>query len=250
MSKKLQNKVAVITGGNSGIGLATARLFVEQGAKVAIFGRDEATLRTAGEHLGAAALTVQGDVTRMADLDRLYARTAETFGKVDIVFANAGVARLRSIESSDEAFFDEVVSINLKGSFFTVQKALPHLNPKASIILNTSVVSSLGMPMTSVYAATKAAVRSLARSLSAELVDRGIRVNALSPGGIETPIALKMGNTREELRAYGQRFMARVPMRRMGAAEEVARAVLFLASEDSSYVLGSELAVDGGITQL
>lgn len=250
MAKKLTNKVAVITGGNSGIGLATAQLFVEQGARVVILGRDEATLHTAAEQLGPTALAVQGDITRMEDLDRLYARTVESFGKVDILFANAGVARLRTLEDSDEAFFDEVVTINLKGTFFTVRKALPHLNPKASIILNTSVVASIGMPMSSVYAASKAAVRSLARTLSAELVDRGIRVNALSPGAIQTPIAMRMGNTPEELMAYGQRFMGRTPMTRMGTAEEVARAAMFLASEDSSYVTGTELAVDGGTTQV
>lgn len=250
MSKRLMNKVAVITGGNSGIGLATAQLFVEQGARVAILGRDEATLSKAAEQLGPGALAVQGDISRLEDLDRLYARTAETFGKVDIVFANAGVARLRSLEDSDEKFFDELVSINLKGTFFTVQKALPHLNPKASIILNTSLVGSIGMPVSSVYAATKAAVRSLARTLSAELVDRGIRVNALAPGAIQTPIGTKMNTPPEVLRDYGMRMMGRVPMKRMGSAEEVARAALFLASDESSYVLGVELAVDGGVTQL
>lgn len=250
MSKRLMNKVAVITGGNSGIGLATAQLFVEQGARVAILGRDEATLSKAAEQLGPGALAVQGDISRLEDLDRLYARTAEAFGKVDIVFANAGVARLRSLEDSDEKFFDELVSINLKGTFFTVQKALPHLNPKASIILNTSLVGSLGMPVSSVYAATKAAVRSLARSLSAELVDRGIRVNALAPGAIQTPIGTKMNTPPELLMEFGARMMGRVPMKRMGSAEEVARAALFLASDESSYVLGVELAVDGGVTQL
>jgi NAD(P)-dependent dehydrogenase (short-subunit alcohol dehydrogenase family) len=250
MSKRLMNKVAVITGGNSGIGLATAQLFVEEGARVTILGRDEATLGQAAEQLGPAALAVQGDITRLEDLERLYARTVEAFGKVDIVFANAGVARLRSLEASDEKFFDELVAINLKGTFFTVQKALPHLNPRASIILNTSLVASIGMPVSSVYAATKAAVRSLARSLSAELVDRGIRVNALAPGAIHTPIGTKMDSPREVLVDYGTRIMGRVPMKRMGSAQEVARAALFLASDDSSYVLGAELAVDGGVTQL
>ena len=250
MSKKLQDKVAVITGGNSGIGLATAQLFVEQGARVAILGRDEVTLGKAAEQLGPRALAIQGDITRMDDLDRLYARTVEAFGKVDIVFANAGVVQLRSIEETTEALFDQLVAINLKGTFFTVQKALPHLNPKASIILNTSLVSSLGVPLTSVYAATKAGVRSLARTLSAELVERGIRVNALSPGAIHTPIGAKMDSPREVLMDYGAKMMARVPMKRMGAAEEVARAALFLASEDSSYMLGSEVSVDGGVSQL
>lgn len=250
MSKRLMNKVAVITGGNSGIGLATARLFVEQGARVAILGRDEATLKQAAEQLGPGALALQGDITRLEDLERLYARTVEAFGKVDIVFANAGVVRLRTLEATDEKFFDEMVAINLKGTFFTVQKALPHLNPRASIILNTSMVASIGVPQTSVYAATKAAVRSLARSLSMELLERGIRVNALSPGAIQTPIGTKMDSPREVLMDYGMRIMGRVPMKRMGAAEEVARAALFLASDESSYVLGAELAVDGGVTQL
>ena len=250
MSKRLQNKVAVITGGNSGIGLATAQLFVEQGARVAILGRDEKTLKSAAEQLGPGTLALQGDISRMEDLDRLYARTVEAFGKVDIVFANAGVVKLRTIEASDEAVFDALVNINFKGTYFTVQKALPHLNPKASIILNTSMVGSLGVPLTSVYAATKAAVRSLARSFSAELVDRGIRVNALSPGAIHTPIGTKMDSPREVLTDYGMKVMGRVPMKRIGSAEEVARAALFLASDESSYVLGVELAVDGGITQL
>lgn len=250
MSKRLQNKVAVITGGNSGIGLATAQLFVEQGARVAILGRDEKTLKSAAEQLGPGALALQGDISRMEDLDRLYARTVETFGKVDVVFANAGVVQLRTIEESDEAIFDALVSINFKGTYFTVQKALPHLNSKASIILNTSLVGAIGAPLTSVYAATKAAVRSLARSFSAELVDRGIRVNALSPGVIQTPIGAKMDSPREVLTDYGMKMMSRIPMKRMGSAEEVARAALFLASDESSYVLGAELAVDGGFTQL
>jgi NAD(P)-dependent dehydrogenase (short-subunit alcohol dehydrogenase family) len=249
MSKRLMNKVAVITGGNSGIGLATAQLFVEQGAKVAILGRDEATLNKAAEALGPAALAVQGDISRMADLDRLYARTVEAFGKVDIVFANAGVAQLRTFEESDEALFDQLVSINVKGTFFTLQKALPHLNANASLILNTSCVGSLGMPLTSVYAATKAAVSSLARTLAAELADRGIRVNALSPGAIVTPIGTRMDSPREVLMAYGVRIMGRVPMKRMGTAEEAARAALFLASDDSAYVTGTELPVDGGLTR-
>ncbi|MFP2904769.1 SDR family oxidoreductase [Pyxidicoccus sp. 3LFB2] len=250
MSKKLQNKVAVITGGNSGIGLATAQLFVEQGARVVILGRDEKTLAKAAEQLGPAALAVQGDITRMEDLDRLYARTAETFGKVDIVFANAGAVQLRSIEETTEAFFDQMVAVNLKGTFFTVQKALPHLNAKASIILNSSLVGSLGMPLTSVYAATKAGVRSMARSLAAELVDRGIRVNSLSPGAIQTPIGMRMDSPREVLMGYGAQMMARVAMKRMGSAEELARAALFLASDDSSYMLGADLVVDGGASQL
>ncbi|NMO14353.1 glucose 1-dehydrogenase [Pyxidicoccus fallax] len=250
MSKRLQNKVAVITGGNSGIGLATAQLFVEQGARVAILGRDEKTLKAAAEGLGPAALAVQGDISRMEDLDRLYARTTEAFGKVDIVFANAGVVQLRTLEETDEALFDKLVSINFKGTYFTVQKALPHLNEKASIILNTSLAGSIGVPMTSAYAATKAAVRSLARSFAAELVGRGIRVNALSPGAIHTPIGARMDSPREVLMDYGAKMMARIPMKRLGAAEEVARAALFLASDESSYVLGAELTVDGGVTQL
>jgi NAD(P)-dependent dehydrogenase (short-subunit alcohol dehydrogenase family) len=247
---KLQNKVAVITGGNSGIGLATAQTLIKEGAKVVIFGRSEETLAEAVKTLGDNAISVRGDVTKMADLENLFATTKNTFGGVDVLFINAGVARFAPMEATTEELFDLVMDVDFKGAYFTIQKALPHLNDGASVILTTSGTNVMGMPNTSVYAASKAAVRSLARTLSAELIDRGIRVNAVSPGPIETPIFGRMGLTEEQIEGFGETIIQQVPMKRFGKPEEIANAVVFLASADSAYVLGTELVVDGGLTQL
>ena len=247
---KLAGKVAVITGGNSGIGLAIAQEFTRQGANVVIFGRNAQTLDEAIGHIGNGTLAVQGDVTKLADLDRLYQETTAHFGKIDILVANAGIAKPAPLEFTDEALFDLTSDVNFKGAFFTVQKAVPYLNEGASVILTTSAGNVKGLPNFSVYVATKAAVRSLARSFSAELLPRGIRVNALSPGPIETPIFGRMGLPQEAVDGIAEQIGEMTPIKRFGQPEEMAKAALFLASSDSSYVVGSELVADGGMSQL
>jgi NAD(P)-dependent dehydrogenase (short-subunit alcohol dehydrogenase family) len=246
----VQDKVAIITGGNSGIGLASAKALVDAGAKVAIFGRDQATLNAAVETLGKNAIGVQGDVTNRADLDRLVATATKAFGKIDIVYANAGVAEFVPFADVDDGHFDRMFNINVKGVFQTVQAALPALNDGASIVLTTSVGNQMGLPDASVYSAAKAAVRAFARGLSAELVGRNIRVNAVSPGPIATPIFNRMGMPAEAVPEVEKQFAAQVPLGRLGSPEEVAAAVLFLASPASSFIVGAEIAVDGGMTQL
>ena len=242
---KLKGKVAVITGGNSGIGLATAKDFKAQGARVVIFGRSQRALDVANQTIGNGTLAVQGDVTQLPDLDRLYQQTVERFGKFDILMVNAGIAKPTPIEQVDEAVFDETSNTNFKGAFFTVQRALSHLNDGASIILVTGYNNQKGIPGYSVNSATKAALRSLARTFSAELLHRRIRVNALSPGNIETPIFDKLG-----LPVEPQKWAEGIPMKRIGRAEEMAKAALFLASDDSSYMAGAELVIDGGKAQI
>jgi NAD(P)-dependent dehydrogenase (short-subunit alcohol dehydrogenase family) len=249
---KLHNKVAVITGGNSGIGLAIACEFKSNGAKVVIFGRSRRTLDQAAQNLGGDSLAVQGDVRKMDDLERLFEETAKTFGEIDVLVANAGIAKFAPIESLPEGLFDELSDILFKGLFFTVQKALPRMRDGASIILVGSADSDkLGRIGTSIYSAAKAAVRSLARSMAVELLPRRIRVNVLSPGMTDTPIIGREGGTPgmtpEQLAAV---ITSTIPLRRRGTPEEMAKAALFLATDDSSYCLGSEIVVDGGMTQL
>ncbi len=250
MSERLAGKVAVITGGNSGIGLASARRFASEGARVAILGRDPTTLEAALSELGDAAIGIAGDVQNLQDIDRLYETVEREFGSIDVLFVNAGVAKMRPVEAVDEEHFDELFNVNVKGAYFTVQKALPLMNDGGTIVLNTSIANQLGNPTMSVYAASKAALRSLARTFSAELVERGIRVNAVSPGPIETPIYGRLDLPPDALDEMAASFTERVPLKRFGAAEEVANAVLFLSSPESSFVLGHELVVDGGMTQL
>ena len=247
---KLANKVAVVTGGSSGIGLATAKLFNQEGAQVIISGRDRTALDKAALELGDGVLALQADVADLEQIDNLYKAIAEKFGKIDVLFANAGMGRFTSLENTTEVIYDEVFSINLKGLYFTVQKSLAHLNDNAAIVLNTSFVGSLGLPNTSVLSASKAAVRSLARTFSAELIDREIRVNTVSPGAIATPFHSRTGLSQEALEASAQKLITQIPMKRFGTPEEIAKAVLFLSTSDSSYILGTEIAVDGGITQL
>lgn len=247
---RLSGKIGVITGGNSGIGLATATAFVNEGARVAIMGRDSTTLDAAVRGLGDAAIGIQGDVLRLADLERLYDTVEKRLGRIDVLFVNAGVAQMRPIAHVDEAHFDQIFGVNVRGAYFTIQKALPLFNDNGAIILNTSIANRTGNATFSVYSATKAALRSLARTLSAELVDRGIRVNAVSPGPIETPIFSRLDIPEESLNDLAAAFRERVPMKRFGSAREIANAVLFLATADSSFVLGHELVVDGGMSQL
>lgn len=247
---KLTGKVALVTGGNSGIGFATAKLLSQEGAKIVISGRDRTTLNEAALAIGGDVLALQADVADLGQIDQLYRAIADKFGKIDVLFANAGVGKFASLEETTEALYDEVFTINLKGLYFTVQKASPHLNENAAIVLNTSFLGEVGLPGTSVLSASKAAVRSLAKTFSAELVSRGIRVNAVSPGAITTPFMSRVGMSQEAVSAIAQNIFAQVPMKRFGTAEEIAKAVLFLSTADSAYILGAEIAVDGGISQL
>lgn len=250
MTQKLNGKTALITGGNSGIGLATAKKYAQEGANVIITGRNQSALDAAVSEIEGTVLAIQGDVSNLNDLDRLYDEIKNKYGKIDVLFANAGIAEVAPFEAVDEAFFDRHFDINVKGLFFTVQKALPLLNDGASIILNASIVSTKGFGNFSVYSATKAAVRSFARSWATDLAPRQIRVNAISPGAIETPIYGKLGLPEDQVQQMGAAMVAQVPMERFGQASEIANVALFLASNDSSYINGIELPVDGGIAQV
>jgi NAD(P)-dependent dehydrogenase (short-subunit alcohol dehydrogenase family) len=247
---KLEGKIALVTGGNSGIGLATAKQFVNEGAYVFITGRREPELAAAVKEIGRNVTGVQGDVSNLVDLDRLFAQIKREKGKLDVVFANAGVAKYAPFGTITEEHYDSIFGINVKGLLFTVQKALPLLADGASIILNASIVASKGLSANSVYSATKAAVRSFARTWTTDLKDRRIRVNAVSPGPIETPglndLVASTGAGEERLKMISNS----VPLGRLGKPDEIAKAVVFLASDDSSYVTGTELFVDGGFAQV
>lgn len=247
---KLEGKVALITGGNSGIGLATAKQFVAEGAYVFITGRRQAELDAAVQSIGKNVTGVQGDVSNLDDLDRLYATVLDQKGRIDVLFANAGGGEFAPLGAITEAHFDKIFNINVKGLLFTVQKALPLLPDGASIILNASIAGVKGMPAFSVYSATKAAVRSFARSWTTDLKDRKIRVNAISPGPIITPAIDGLASTEEQAKEFKDGLAASVPLGRMGEAVELAKAVVFLASDDSSFVAGTELFVDGGMAQV
>jgi NAD(P)-dependent dehydrogenase (short-subunit alcohol dehydrogenase family) len=247
---KLAGKIALVTGGNSGMGLETARLFAAEGAKVVITGRRQKDLDEAVKSIGASAFGVQGDVSKMADLDRLFAAIKGKFGHLDVIFANAGFGEVAPLANVTEDQFDRQFATNVKGLFFTVQKALPLLRDGASIILNSSIANYKGMEAMSVYSATKAAVRSFARTWTSDLKARKIRVNSLSPGPIETPIFGKMGLNQEQANGFKQALPGMVPLGRIGSSEEIATVALFLASDDSSYVTGIDLTVDGGMAQV
>lgn len=249
--KKLEGKVAVITGGNSGIGLATAQQFVSDGAYVFITGRRQSELNAAVKQIGRNNVSgVQGDVSNLADLDKLYAIVKEQKGLIDILFANAGVGELVPLEGITEAHFDKMFGINVKGLLFTMQKALPIFQDGGSIILNASIAASKGFEASSVYSATKAAVRSFARIWTVELKHRKIRVNVISPGMIDTPGLNGLAQSQEQIEQFKTSFVSTVPLGRMGSTDEVAKAVSFLASDDSSYVTGIEVFVDGGMAQI
>jgi NAD(P)-dependent dehydrogenase (short-subunit alcohol dehydrogenase family) len=247
---KLANKVALITGGNSGIGLATAKLFKDQGANVVIVGQNKITLETARKELGNDTLALTADVAKITDLEWVMTKVHEKFGRIDVLFANAGISDCPPIQETDETFFDHIIGINLKGVFFTFTKSLPLLAQNASVIFTSSVANKRGRPGDPLYSASKAAVRSLARTLAVDetALEKGIRVNVVSPGAIQTPLtAQESSEMKNAIQAY---IESSVPMKRWGQPEEVAKAVLYLASSDSSYLTGGEITVDGGLGQV
>jgi|SRR5882762_3521397 len=248
--KKLERKIALVTGGNSGIGLGTAKEFVNEGAYVFITGRRDPELAAAVKEIGKNVTGVPGDVSNLGDLDRLFAQIKQEKGKLDIVFANAGVARYAPLGTITEEFYDSIFNINVKGLVFTVQKALPLLPDGASIVLNASIVASKGLSSNSVYSATKAAVRSFARTWTTDLKDRRIRVNAVSPGSIDTPGLSDLLASSDTGQQRLKMISNAVPLGRLGTPNEIAKAVVFLASDDSSYITGTELFVDGGFAQV
>ncbi|HXE37485.1 MAG TPA: SDR family oxidoreductase [Azonexus sp.] len=248
--QRLNGKTALITGGSSGIGLATAQLFQTEGARVAITGRSADSLRPAGEVLGGQALLIPSDAASLPAIDQLMEQIGSTFGGLDILVLNAGVALPAPLELTDEGQFDETVGTNLKGVFFTIQKALPLLRPGASIIVTTSITNQLGSPNFSVYGACKAALRSLVASLALELIPRKVRLNAVSPGPIATPMFDRFGLPAEASQAIKAQIQAKSPISRFGDPDEIAKVNLFLASDDSSYIVGEEIVVDGGMSLL
>jgi len=246
----LQGKVAVITGATSGMGLDTAKLFLAQGAKVVITGRNQDKLNALNNALEGDYLLVKADASSLADSQRLVEQTVATFGKIDILFLNAGVFAAQPIGQIDEKTYDDIYNINVKGPIFTTNAAIEHMNDGGSIIFNTSVSNVKGMPGVSVYGSSKAALRSVTRTLAAELASRNIRVNAVSPGPIETPIWGKTNLTEQEIEGFAAGVSQQVPLGRFGKGEEVAKTALFLATDDSSFITGAEIPVDGGMAQV
>jgi NAD(P)-dependent dehydrogenase (short-subunit alcohol dehydrogenase family) len=247
---KLSNKIALITGGTSGVGLEAARLFAAEGAQVIIIGADQTRLQAASRELGNQVLALRADLRTPSALDKVFREIKQRFGRLDIVFANAGIGLAAPLEAVTEQQIDEQFAVNVKGIFFTVQKAAPLMTKGASVVLTTSFLNAVGTPGLSILSATKAAVRSLARSLAAELASRGIRVNAVSPGPISTPFHGKLGLTQDALQEAADQIEVKVPLHRFGEAREVAKAALFVASDDAAFMTGSEIVVDGGLTQL
>src|SRR3984957_2217030 len=246
---KLRDKVAFITGATSGIGLESARLFLSEGAKVVIVGSNKQRLETAGKELSGETLLVQADVRKVTDIERAVEQTRSKFGRIDIVFANAGASTAAPLEAITPQYIEDNLALNFSGTFFTIQKTAPLIPKGGSIIVTTSFLNVIGKPGLSILAATKGAARSLVRTLGAELASRGIRVNAVSPGAISTPFYSKMGLSEAQLSAVAGDLESKIALKRFGDATELAKAVLFLASEDSSYITGIELSVDGGLTQ-
>ena len=246
--RRFEGKVAVVTGGNSGIGLAAAKAFAQEGASVAITGRDEASLKRAEREIGGSVMALRADVARLPEIDRAMGAIGERFKRIDALFVNAGIGKFVPFDQVTEEFFDETVAVNLKGAFFTVHKALPLLAPGASVVLNASINAHKGMPGSSVYGATKAAVVNLAKTLSADLAERGIRVNAISPGPVESALLGRTGLSEEQLHQTQNWIKSQVLIRRFAQPAEIAEAVLYLCSSASSYVVGSEIVIDGGMT--
>lgn len=248
--KRFEGKTALVTGGNSGIGLATALAFANEGARLVITGRDQSTLDQAKAQLGADSIAIHNDAGQTADGDAL----AETLGQqgvmLDAVFINAGLARFAAIEDVDEGLWDETFNTNVKGPYFLLKALTALLNPGAAIVLNGSINAHIGMPNTSVYAASKAALISMAKTLSSELLSRGIRVNVVSPGPVQTPLYGRLGIPAEQLREVAESIQAQIPLKRFGTPDEIASAVLYLSSAESAFIVGTELVVDGGMSQL
>lgn len=246
----LEGKTALVTGGSSGIGFASAKMLKDNGARVAITGTNAEKLHSSRKMLGGGTVAIQADVSKLDDLDRMQSELRQAFGKLDILFANAGVAFNTPLGNTDEAMYYRMMDVNVKGTFFSVQSVLPLMPQGASIILNTSWLNQIGTPNKALLSASKAAVRSFSRVMSAELSDRAIRVNCVSPGTIETPIHRGPNETDEHFKAYVERIGQQVPVGRMGKPEDIASAVLFLASDASSYMLGTEMIIDGGRAEL
>ncbi len=247
---RLDGKTALITGGTTGIGLASARLFRDEGARVAITGQNEERLREAGHDLGSQVLTLRYDAAELAVLPTLASQIRDAFGTLDILFLNAGVAKFAALEDTTEALYDEIHTVNAKSLLFTVQAMLPLLHSGSSIVVNGSINGSIGAAGSLAYASSKAAARSMVRVLASELAPRGIRVNGISPGPVTTPLYDKLGMTAAQLEERGQFMMQRIPLGRFGTPEEIAHAALFLASEESSFIVGAELVADGGWTEV
>ena len=245
----LQNKIAVVTGGNSGIGFATAKELKQRGARVVIIGRNADAVAAAAMKIGGDTLGITADVGRVADLDRAFSEIRVQAGRVDILFVNAGIAKFAPISDTTEILFDEMTDTNFKGVYFTVHRALPLMPEGASIVLTSTAVVHFGMPGAGIYAAGKAALNSLAKTLAVELADRRIRVNVVSPGPISTPIFGKMGMAKDTLNHLAAAILSGVPLKRFGTAEEIAKSVTFLASDDAAFITGQELVVDGGMSQ-
>ena len=247
---RFTDKIVVIAGGTSGIGLAAARRFISEGAKVVVTGRSPQSVRDAQKELGANGVAIAADVTKSAELDALFRQVRETYGRIDVLYANAGIAKLGSAAETTEDVFDDILDANFRGAYFTVQKALPLLSDGGAIVFTTSWFDVVGIAGTSAVSASKAALRNFTRTLASELIGRNIRVNAVSPGVIATPLFGKLGLSEANAEQLGKALLAQIPAKRFGKPEEVANAVAFLASDDASYITGVELAVDGGRTQL
>ena len=248
--KRLEGKIAVVTGGKTRHRPGERQTLAREGARVVITGRDPRTLDSAASAIGAGTVALQSDASKLEDIERLFSLVESKVGKIDVLFANAGIAKFGPYSASQAALFDELFATNVRGVYFTLQKAIPHLNDGASVILNTSVAASKGTENMGIYAATKAAVRSFARTAATELKDRNIRVNAVAPGPIATPIFGRTGLTEEQIDGFKAGISSRVPLGRIGRPEEIASAVAFLASDDASYITGVELNVDGGMANL